>query len=191
VSDDTTPDDIADAMAALAPTVREMNAYFGAHVQHCRAHPRDDLTSRLVAADIDGQRLADIGGDEILSFVGSLMSAEHITMTAMLTSAIVLLDQHSDAAAEVRADPTLRTAALEEVLRCRPGQVGRSARPVPAPAPVRRLRSGSDHQTRHPLRWRRGMIASRGCPSNWLVFPQQEHLPSSDGTCVFIPAVHG
>jgi cytochrome P450 len=117
VSDDTTPDDIADAMAALAPTVREMNAYFGAHVRHCRAHPGDDLTSRLVAADVDGQRLAD---DEILSFVGSLMSAGHVTMTAMLTSAIVLLDQHPDAAAEVRADPTLRTAALEEVLRCRP-----------------------------------------------------------------------
>jgi cytochrome P450 len=117
VSDDTTPDDIAKAMDALAPTVREMNAYFGAHVRHCRAHPGDDLTSRLVAAEVDGQRLAD---DEILSFVGSLMSAGHITMTALLTSAIVLLDRHPDAAAEVRADPSTRPAALEEVLRCRP-----------------------------------------------------------------------
>ncbi|HEX4722805.1 MAG TPA: cytochrome P450 [Pseudonocardiaceae bacterium] len=124
VRDDTTNEDIARALAELAPTVRELNAYLAAHVQHCRAHPGDDLTSRLVAAEVDGQRLAD---DEILGFVGSLLSAGHITMTALLTSAIVLLDQHPDAAAELRADPTKRPAAFEEVLRCRPPfpQIGR------------------------------------------------------------------
>jgi cytochrome P450 len=117
VSEDTTPEDITRVLEGMAPTVREMNQYLRAHVQRCRAHPGDDLTSRLVAAEVDGQRLAD---DEILGFVGSLLSAGHITMTAMLTSMIVLLDQHPDAAAEVRADPTARPAALEEVLRCRP-----------------------------------------------------------------------
>ena len=117
VSEDTTPEDITRVLEGMAPTVREMNEYLRAHVQHCRAHPGNDLTSRLVAAEVDGQRLAD---DEILGFVGSLLSAGHITMTAMLTSMIVLLDQHPDAAAEVRTDPTTRPAALEEVLRCRP-----------------------------------------------------------------------
>jgi cytochrome P450 len=117
VNEDTTPEDITRVLEGVAPTVREMVAYLGAHVQHCREHPGDDLTSRLVAAEVDGQRLAD---DEILGFVGSLLSAGHMTMTAMLTSMIVLLDQHPDAAAEMRADPTVRGAALEEVLRCRP-----------------------------------------------------------------------
>ena len=124
VRDDTTQEDMARALADLAPTVREMNAYLMAHVRHCRAHPGDDLTSRLTAAEVDGQHLDD---DEILGFVGSLLSAGHITMTAMVTSAIVLLDQHPDAAGELRADPAARPAALEEVLRCRPPfpQIGR------------------------------------------------------------------
>jgi cytochrome P450 len=124
VRDDTTQEDMARALAELAPTVREMNAYLMDHVRRCRKRPGDDLTSRLVAADVDGQHLDD---DEILGFVGSLLSAGHITMTAMLTSAIVLLDQHPDAAAEVRAEPAARPAALEEVLRCRPPfpQIGR------------------------------------------------------------------
>jgi cytochrome P450 len=83
------------------------------------------------------QRLAD---DEIPSFVGSLMSAGHITMTAMLTSAIVLLDQHSDAAAEIRADPALRTAALEEALRCRPPRAWAAGRHGRSRSPTRRSR---------------------------------------------------
>jgi len=117
VREDTTPEEIAGALDRLAPTVRDMNDYFRDHVRRCREHPGDNVTSRLVTAAVDGQTLTD---DEILSFVASLMSAGHVTMTAMLTSAIVLLDQHPDATAELRTNPAARPAALEEVLRCRP-----------------------------------------------------------------------
>ncbi len=124
VRDDTTQEDMARALDELAPTVRELNAYLRAHIQRCRAHPADDLTGSLIAAELDGQRLGD---DEILGFVGAVLSAGHITMTAMLTSTVLLLEQNQQAAAEVRADPTVRPGALDEVIRLRPPfpQIGR------------------------------------------------------------------
>jgi len=101
---------------AIAPTMREMNAYLLAHIQRRRARPADDLTSDLVAAEMDGERLDD---EEIVGFIGLLMIAGHITTTALLGNAILILDEHPDAAAALRADPTLLPAAIEEVLRFR------------------------------------------------------------------------
>jgi cytochrome P450 len=101
---------------AIAPTMREMNAYLLAHIQRHRAHPADDLTSDLVAAEMDGERLDD---EEIVGFIGLLLIAGHITTTALLGNAILTLDEHPDAAAALRADPALLPAAIEEVLRFR------------------------------------------------------------------------
>jgi cytochrome P450 len=124
VRDDTTQEDMARALEEIAPTVRELNAYLRAHIQRCRANPGDDLTGRLIDAQVDGERLND---DDILGFVGAVLSAGHITMTAMLTSTIVLLNANPDAAARLRQDPALRPGALDEVIRCRPPfpQIGR------------------------------------------------------------------
>ena len=104
------------ALAAVAPTMREMNAYFLEHIRWRRADPRDDLTSKLVRAEVDGARLSD---EEIVGFVGLLLLAGHITTTATLGNSILCLQENPDAAAEVRADPTLLPAAIEEVLRVR------------------------------------------------------------------------
>jgi cytochrome P450 len=104
------------AVAAVAPTMREMNAYFLDHIRSRRTHPGSDLTSRLVAAEVDGERLAD---EEIVGFVGLLLIAGHITTTATLGNSVVCFEDNPDAAAEVRADPALLPAAIEEVLRVR------------------------------------------------------------------------
>jgi len=101
---------------AVAPTIREMNSYLLAHIQQRRARPADDLTSELVRAEVDGERLDD---QEIVGFVGLLLLAGHITTTALLGNAILTFDEHPDAAAEVRADPSRLPAAIEEVLRYR------------------------------------------------------------------------
>jgi cytochrome P450 len=74
------------AVAAVAPTMREMNAYFLDHIRSRRTHPGRDLTSRLVAAEVDGERLAD---EEIVGFVGVLLIAGHITTTATLGNSVV------------------------------------------------------------------------------------------------------
>ncbi|MDT3442896.1 MULTISPECIES: cytochrome P450 [unclassified Pseudofrankia] len=99
-----------------APTVREMNTYLLDRIRAARSRPADDLTSRLVAAEVDGERLAD---EEIVGFVGLLLIAGHITTTATLGNTVLCLDEHPDAAAQVRADRTLLPAAVEETLRLR------------------------------------------------------------------------
>ena len=104
------------AVAAVAPTMREMNAYFLDYIRSRRANPGTDLTSKLVQAEVDGERLAD---EEIVGFVGLLLIAGHITTTATLGNSVVSFQDNPDAVAEVRADPTLLPAAIEEVLRVR------------------------------------------------------------------------
>ena len=104
------------AIAAVAPTMREMNAYFLDHIRSRRAHPGSDLTSKLVQAEVDGEQLAD---EEIVGFVGLLLIAGHITTTATLGNSMVSFQDNPDTAAQVRADLTLLPAAIEEVLRMR------------------------------------------------------------------------
>ena len=105
------------ALEKFVPTIREMNDYLLAHIRQRRAHPAADLTSKLVSAEVDGERLDD---QEIVGFVGLLLIAGHITTTALLGNAILTLDEHREAAAELRSDPSLLPSAIEEVLRYRP-----------------------------------------------------------------------
>ena len=104
------------AMNAVAPVIREMNEYFLAHIRSRRRRPGSDLTSRLVQAEVDGERLAY---EEIVGFVGLLLIAGHITTTATLGNAVLAFSDAPEAAAAVRADPALLPAAIEEVLRLR------------------------------------------------------------------------
>src|SRR4051794_17420631 len=104
------------AVAAVAPTLHEMNAYFLDHIRSRRLSPGNDLTSKLIGAEVDGERLAD---EEIIGFVGLLLIAGHITTTATLGNSVVSFQGNPDAVAEVRADPALLPAAIEEVLRVR------------------------------------------------------------------------
>lgn len=104
------------ATAKAAPTMREMNAYLLDHIRARRAAPGTDLTSRLLQAEVDGERLDD---EEIIGFVGLLLLAGHITTTATLGNTVVSLDEHPDAAAAVRADPGLLPGAIEESIRYR------------------------------------------------------------------------
>jgi len=104
------------AVAAAAPTMREMNAYFLAYITDRRANPSTDLTSKLIEAEVDGMRLAD---EEIVGFIGLLLLAGHITTTATLGNSVLCFHHDPDAVAEIRADPTLLPPAVEEVLRLR------------------------------------------------------------------------
>ncbi|WP_258308326.1 cytochrome P450 [Streptomyces sp. NWU339] len=122
--------DLERALEAIAPTVREMNGYVLDHIRHRRAHPGDDLTSRLLAAEVDGARLAD---EEIVGFVVLLLVAGHVTTTALLGNAVVTFDRHPGTLAALREDPGRLPDAVEEVLRWLPPfpELGRrTTRPV-------------------------------------------------------------
>ncbi|MGW3988465.1 cytochrome P450 [Streptomyces sp. NPDC004830] len=122
--------DLERALEAIAPTVREMNGYVLDHIRHRRAHPGDDLTSRLLGAEVDGTRLED---QEIVGFVALLLVAGHITTTALLGNALVAFDRHPGTLTALRKEPDRVPDAVEEVLRWLPPfpELGRrTTRPV-------------------------------------------------------------
>ena len=102
----------------------DMVAYLGEHCTERRAHPREDLISRLATVEADGERLTD---EEVVNFSIVLLLAGHITTTALLGNTVLCLDEHPELWAQLRADRTLVEPTIEEVLRYRSSftQVGR------------------------------------------------------------------
>src|SRR5262249_39762552 len=96
--------------------LRKLHAYLGDHVAARREHPRHDLLSSLVTAELDGQHLDD---KEIVGFATILLLAGHIPTTALLGNALLCLDEHPAAQDALRADPAAIPTAVEEVLRYR------------------------------------------------------------------------
>jgi cytochrome P450 len=105
-----------ETIAQVTPVMREMNDYLLQHIRQRRAHPADDLLGRLTTARVHDQGLKD---EEIVGLAGVLLLAGHITTTALLGNAVLSLDRHPEAGAEVRADRSLLPAAIEEVMRHR------------------------------------------------------------------------
>jgi cytochrome P450 len=109
----------ADGARATAEFFRadgEMAAYFGATIDERQRRPADDLLGRLVAAEVDGERLTSL---EILRFCQLLLAAGSETTTNLIDNAIIELCAHPEAMAAVRADPARIPATLEETLRHR------------------------------------------------------------------------
>ncbi|MBB5802205.1 cytochrome P450 [Saccharothrix ecbatanensis] len=106
-----------DAMDALIPAVREMIEYFRAQLDRRRARPADDLTTRLVEAETAADKLTD---DDIIGVITLLLTAGHVTTTALLGNAVLTLHEHPEAAARLRTDRDALPSAVDEVLRYRP-----------------------------------------------------------------------
>ena len=94
----------------------EMSTYLARLLAERRTAPRDDLLTKLVEAEVDGQRLTD---DEILGFFQLLLIAGTETTTNLLNNAILCLIENPDQLARLRATPDLLPSAIEEVLRYR------------------------------------------------------------------------
>ena len=79
-----------------------------------RADPRVDLMTVMLATEVDGQPMDDMG---IGSFFVQLIVAGNDTSRTMLSSGLLALLQHPDQLAELRADRSLIPGAVEEMLR--------------------------------------------------------------------------
>jgi cytochrome P450 len=79
-----------------------------------RAEPRDDLISRLVHAEVDGERLTD---EEIYSFLRLLLPAGAETTYRLIGNTLFALLADPPALAEARSDPEAVDWAIEETLR--------------------------------------------------------------------------
>lgn len=88
--------------------------YMCEHAAERRKKPGHDLLSKLVEAEVDGQRLSDT---EVAIFANSLLVNGHSTTTMVLGNTVLCLDAHPDAREIVRADRSMVPAAIEESLR--------------------------------------------------------------------------
>jgi hypothetical protein len=92
----------------------EIDAYIDAQIADHQAHPRDDLTSYLLDAELDGTKLAPehVRGTMIL-----LMIAGIDTTWSAIGSALWHLAGHPEDRRRLAADPELVPTAVEELLR--------------------------------------------------------------------------
>lgn len=88
--------------------------YFYFAVADRRENPRDDLITRLVQAEIDGERLTDA---EVLAFLVLLLVAGNETTTNLIGTAIRGLVKHPELMPRLRAEPALIDGLIEEALR--------------------------------------------------------------------------
>ncbi|MGH8794527.1 MAG: cytochrome P450 [Stackebrandtia sp.] len=88
--------------------------YMGEQTAKRRKRPREDLLTRLVEAEVDGDRLSDA---QVVNFAGLLLAAGFITTTMLLGNTLLCLDAYPEHAARVRADRDEVPAVIEESLR--------------------------------------------------------------------------
>jgi cytochrome P450 len=105
------------AVNNVAPLLRELNTHLLEFVRERRKNPGDDLTSKLMAVEDDGVRLDD---EETVGFLGLLLLAGHVTATSTMGNTVLALDENPHVWEQLRADPELIPAAVEESMRYRP-----------------------------------------------------------------------
>jgi cytochrome P450 len=110
---DPDTDVTATAEAAMAG-YQEMLDYLGEHAAQRRRQPRPDLLTRLVEAEVDGDRLTD---NQVVNFANLLLVAGHVTTTMLLGNTVLCLDANAAQAKAVRANRSLVPGAIEESLR--------------------------------------------------------------------------
>nr|WP_149382280.1 cytochrome P450 [Mycobacterium sp. ELW1]QEN16179.1 cytochrome P450 [Mycobacterium sp. ELW1] len=88
--------------------------YYQAMVEERRTSPTEDLTSALLEAEIDGDRLTD---DEVLGFMFLMVIAGNETTTKLLANAAFWGHKNPDQLAEVYTDLSRVPLWVEETLR--------------------------------------------------------------------------
>ncbi|AFH63325.2 cytochrome P450 [Paenibacillus caseinilyticus] len=95
---------------------KEMKQYFQTMIHQRRAEPRNDLISRLAAAEVDGQQLTDL---EAINFCLILLVAGNETTTNLITNLIRTFAEHPKQWKLLRQRRDLIPQAVEEVMRYR------------------------------------------------------------------------
>jgi cytochrome P450 len=104
------------AVAEYRAVTAEMREFLPELIAQRRAARQDDLLTRLVEAEVDGEHLT---ADEVLGFVQLLLVAGQETTANLLNNAVLCLMENPDQLARLRAAPDLLPTAIEEVLRYR------------------------------------------------------------------------
>ena len=92
----------------------ELVEYVSRVIAERRKEPRDDLISRLVAAEERGQSLTE---DEMLGTVALLLVAGNETTAHLISNGMLVLLRNPDQMARLTDDPSLLPSAVDELLR--------------------------------------------------------------------------
>ena len=95
----------------------QLDAYIDDMVAHRRHTPTDDLTSALIRAEDDGDRLTH---DELIMLASTLLSAGTDTTRNQLAAAVQILCDHPNQWALLAEHPELAPRAVEEAMRHSP-----------------------------------------------------------------------
>jgi len=104
----------ASSMEERMPDIMEMSQYFASLIPERRANPGDDLISKVVHAEVDGEGISD---QDIVGFNILLLIAGNETTTNLLSNLLNHLANNPDKWNELRANPAKIDAAVEETLR--------------------------------------------------------------------------
>jgi cytochrome P450 len=108
-------DSMMEAATEMSPDslghAAELFGYFSEHLAARRENPGNDLLSRLVAAEVDGERLTEW---ELLGFCMTLLVAGNETTRNLLSGALIALHEHQDQRALALTNVT---STVEEMLR--------------------------------------------------------------------------
>jgi cytochrome P450 len=107
-------DGVSDVPAEAIQASGELLVYYADMVKERRRRPSDDLTSALVEAEIDGDRLTD---EEIMAFLFLMVVAGNETTTKLLANAAFWGFKNPDQLAPVFDDHSLVKPWVEETLR--------------------------------------------------------------------------
>ena len=107
-------DGVYDVPKAGMEAALDLVVYYTDMLEQRKRQRTDDLTSALLDAEIDGDRLAD---HEIIAFLFLMVVAGNETTTKLLGNALHHLAAHPDQQRRVLDDPGLITPWIEETLR--------------------------------------------------------------------------
>jgi len=113
--------------AVMNANGEEIYRYFGGLIDERTKHPTDDIISRFLAAEVDGERMSR---EDILDILFLFLIAGLDTVSDSLTCFYAFLATHPEHRRQILDDPAVIPAAVEELLRWEspvPGGVTRVA----------------------------------------------------------------
>ncbi|MDQ2906295.1 MAG: cytochrome P450 [Chloroflexota bacterium] len=108
-------DAIINSSPEMQEAVQGLSQHFAQAIEERYRNPGgSDILSRLIAAEVDGERL---NYEDMMGFCFTLLIAGNITTTNVLGNAILCFDEHPEEVARLRQHPELLPTAVEEVIR--------------------------------------------------------------------------
>ena len=99
---------------ARGGTYRDFSTYFAKMTADRRRNPRDDVATVIANAKIDGKPIGEL---EATSYYVIIATAGHDTTSSTTAGGLLALLQHPEALRRLRAEPSLLSTAVEEMIR--------------------------------------------------------------------------